>query len=97
LLLLPWLSSLLPGLLLLLLLLPWLSPLLPGLLLLSELLTLACDVVVGVVGGLDSGFGGQGPMVSWCLRWAFQAVLLTLMVTHGFVVECVWWQIVILY
>jgi hypothetical protein len=108
--LLPWLSSLLPGLLPLLpgllpllpwvsLLLPWLSPLLPGLLPLLLLLTLACDdVVVGVLAaGLDGGFGGQGPMVSWCLRWAFQAVLLTLMVTHGFLVECVWWQIVILY
>jgi len=31
------------------------------------------------------------------LRWAFQAALLTVIVTNGFVVECVWWQIVILY
>jgi hypothetical protein len=94
--LLPWLSPLLPE---LLPLLPWLSPLLPGLLLLTGPLTLACaDVaVVVVVTGLDGGFGGHGPIVSWCLRWAFQAVLLILIVTHGFLVECVWWQIVILY
>jgi hypothetical protein len=62
--LLPWLSGLLP-LLPEPLPLPWLSPLLPGLVAAGELVVVVCVGVVAV--GVD-GFGGQGPIVSWCLR-----------------------------
>ena len=37
---------------------------------------------------------GHGPMVSPCSRCAGRAFRETVIVTNGFVAECVWWQIV---